>query len=188
MRALAYRDQGGHSWTRVRDALGRVRDAIQPDGKRRSSCSRQTFAEPYLQVPRAALNSRPRMARVTCELPRPSTTPQKDTTRTSTSCEWACAITTQGVAGQKSLSAAVAAGARGAGDVVGEVKALEEKVLSAGATAWMATKAAALVSRFTPDTRYVFATYTVKFADGSTYSGRTSGIVGEGRSDREAAR
>lgn len=48
--------------------------------------------------------------------------------------------------------------------------------------------ATALAARFGADSQYVFATYTVKLADGSVYSGRTSASVNAGESHVVAAR
>jgi RHS repeat-associated protein len=53
--------------------------------------------------------------------------------------------------------------------------------------AYMKAKENALARRFPSDVTYVFATYTVPLADGSVYSGRTSGIVRKGENPEEAA-
>lgn len=90
--------------------------------------------------------------------------------------------------GQRSLATAIAAGSRGSAEAADAALALGRRALQTSAQAWAAYKASALVSRFGADIRYVFATYTVKLADGSTYSGRTSGLVRAGESDRDAAR
>lgn len=89
--------------------------------------------------------------------------------------------------GQRSLATAIAAGSRGSAEAADAALALGRRALQTSAQAWAAYKASALVSRFGADVRYIFATYTVKLADGSTYSGRTSGLVRAGESDRDAA-
>lgn len=89
--------------------------------------------------------------------------------------------------GQRSLSVALAAGSRGASDAAEEALGFGKRALQATAETWAAYKAGTFQSRFGADSRYIFATYTVRLADGSIYSGRTSGLVARGESDAEAA-
>ncbi len=91
---------------------------------------------------------------------------------------------------QRSLSVAIAAGSRAAGDALDDARKLGSDVMNAvtsATSAYLAMKAAALTARFGTDTRYVFATYTVRLADGSVYSGRTSGTANAGEADGDAA-
>jgi RHS repeat-associated protein len=105
----------------------------------------------------------------------------------------AAAVYASQPANQKSFSRAVSSSVDSVGTGISEAagaaanwaKKTMDDLASSG---WSASKAISLVNRLGKDTVYVFATYTVRLADGSMYSGRTAGVADPRESAREAAK